>query len=258
MNDYYKGKSAFITGSSRGIGRATALELAKKGCNILLHYKKDQKAVDDTLVRVKGYGVEAKVYQADLCNIAQTQEMMEKIKDENESLDFFIANAASTAFKPLMDVSPDNVAKTFSLVVSSFILSVQNLRPLMSNRDAQIVTISGIDTEQYCPNHGLLAAAKSALETLSKYLSVELAGDKINVKCLNPGLVASDSTKFYFGDIYEDMLEKANTVAPHGGFATTEQVAQLISLLLRPEMNWLSAKTIKTDGGLSFLMPALT
>jgi enoyl-[acyl-carrier protein] reductase III len=204
-NSPHLNKKAFVTGSSRGIGRAIAVELAKTGYDVLLHYHKNEKAAQDSVEQIKSLGRRTWLYQANLCDSPQTQNMLDQIVEEHKTLDVYVANAASTAFKPLVDVNQGNIEKTFALVVTGFINTVQKLRPLLKNRDSQILTLSGIDTLQYCPGHGLLAAAKSALETLTRYFSVELSADKIHVKCLNPGLVATDSTKFYLGSDFDDI-----------------------------------------------------
>lgn len=257
MQVVFKGKKAFITGSSRGIGRAIALALARLGCDILLHYRRDRAAADETLQAVKQLGVNAWLYQADLCDAVANEEMLEKIAAEHKTLDIYVANAASTVFKPLIDLTPAHCDKTFQLVVKSFVATVKRLRPLMANREARILTIAGIDTVKFCPGHGLLAAAKAALETLTHYFAVELAADGIRAKCLNPGLVASDSTRFYMGEAFEEVCRSANAVAPQGGFAKPEEVAKIALTLLHPDTDWLCGKTVYADGGLSFILPGM-
>lgn len=253
--DFFAGKTALITGSGRGIGRAIALELAGKGCDILLHYRKDREAVDSAKAEIEKRGRRAWIYQADLCETGETLKMLELISSEHRALDFYVANAASTAFKTLTELSEANVLKTMNLVVVSFLLSVQKLKPLMKGR-GRILTISGIDTRRFCPGHGLLAAAKSALETLTKYLAVELSADGIRARCLNPGLVASDSTRYYLGSAFDDICRKADQTAPVRGFAEPEEVAKLARFLLSPEADFIAAHTVDADGGIGFMLPA--
>lgn len=254
----FQNKHAFITGSSRGIGKALALELARHGCHILLHYRRDEVAAQETKTLIEKQGVSCELYHADLCDIEETLQLVSRIKSNTPKLDFFVANAASTSFKNLLDQNSSHVQKTFTLVVDSFLSLVRGLHPILKNNDSQILAISGIDTVQYCPGHGLLAAAKSSLETLCRYLSVELSSDKIHVKCVNPGLVATDSTQFYLGDAFDTICKNANQAAPQGGFKTPEELAKLLLLLLRPESNWMGSKTIYCDGDLSFMMPGFT
>lgn len=251
----FKGKKAFITGSSRGIGRAIAVELARLGADILIHFNKNEDAAQSVQNELQDLGVKTWLYQANFCETEQTEALLTRVTKEHDHLDIFVANAASTAFKPIADLNVANIAKTMNLVIASFVLCVQKLKPLMAGRDAQILTISGIDTTNFCPGHGLLAAAKAALETLTKYLAVELSPDKIHAKCLNPGLVASDSTKFYLGGAFQEICDAANQIAPQKGFATPEEVAKLASLLLRPEMDWIATQTVYANGGLNFMLP---
>jgi len=255
MKSIFENKKAFITGSSRGIGRAVALELASHGCDILLHYRTNEEAVQKTLSDLEAKGVNVWLYQGDLCDEEQTQKLLNKIVEDHKTLDIYIANAASTSFKAISDLNSNNINKTMDLVVKSFILSVQKLTPLLKGRDSQVLTISGIDTIKYCPGHGLLAAAKAALEVLTKYLEVELASEKIHFKCINPGLVATDSTKFYMGEAFEDVCKQADLITPQEGFVTPEKLAKIIVSLLRPENNWMATNTVYADGGLSFMMP---
>jgi enoyl-[acyl-carrier protein] reductase III len=254
--DFFQNKKAFITGSGRGIGRAIALELAKSGTDILLHYRKDKAAVLEVQNEIQKLGRTAWVYQGDLCDLNQTTKLLDHITAEHKTLDFYIANAASTSFKSLTDLTTSNIEKTLTLVVTSFLLSVQKLKPLLANRDAKILTISGIDTRRFCPGHGLLAAAKSALETLTKYLAVELSADGIRTRCLNPGLVASDSTKFYLGSAFDEICQKANDTAPVKGFASPDDIAKLARLFLSPETDFIACHTLSADGGLGFMLPS--
>lgn len=253
---FFAGKSAFVTGSGRGIGRAIALELARAGCDIMLHYRKDRAAAESAKMEIERLGRRAWIYQADLCEPGETAAMLDLIASEHRSLDFYVANAASTAFKPLVELSAANVAKTMNLVVTSFLLCVQKLKPLMAGRNGRLLTISGIDTRRFCPGHGLLAAAKSALETLTKYLAVELSADGIRARCLNPGLVASDSTRYYLGGAFDDVCRKANQIAPVRGFAEPEEIAKLARFLLSPEADFIAAHTVDADGGIGFMLPA--
>src|SRR3989338_7332150 len=97
----FKDKVAFITGSSRGIGKATALKLAKQGCHIILHYNKNKEAALNTKTEIETLDVKTWLYQADLCDTLQTEKLLENICTEHKHLDIFIVNAASTAFKSL-------------------------------------------------------------------------------------------------------------------------------------------------------------
>jgi len=246
----FQNKTALITGASRGIGKAISLELADKGADILVHFRKNESAALEVKSEIEKKGRKAWLYQADLTSENERSALCEKILSEHKSLDIFIANAAATAFKPLVELEAHHITKTMDLVITSFILLTKNLRAIMKGREAHIVTISGIDTVKMFHGHGLLAAAKSALETLTKYFAVELADDKIHVKGFNPGFVDTDSTRFYLGPMFDELTKKIADLAPQKGVGTPEDVAKIVRWLCQPESDWMTGQTIHADGGL--------
>ncbi len=251
----FKDKKAFITGSSRGIGRAIALELAREGADILLHYRKDQEAAHKTSEEIKKMGRKVWTYSADLSNMDDLEKMLLAIKKDHTTLDIYIANAASTAFKPLTQIEAHHIQKTFNIVLTSFILTIKGLLPLLENREAHVVTISGIDTLKTFPGHGLLAAAKSALETLTKYFAFELAPQKIHVNSVNPGFVDTDSTRFYLGESFDEVTKMLNQLSPQKGVGTPMDVAKIVSFLCSDDANWITGQTIYAEGGISAILP---
>lgn len=248
-------KKAFITGSSRGIGKAIALELARKGADILIHYRKDEEAAKQTAEEIQKLGRKIWIYKADLASSEELKQMLEKITRDHRVLDVYVANAASTAFKALTDLEEHHIDKTFNLVIKSFILTVKTLVPLLQNRNSHIVTISGIDTIKTFPGHGLLAAAKSALEMLTKYFATELAPFKIHVNSINPGFVDTDSTRFYLGKSFDQITGALQQMAPQKGVGTPEDVAKIVSFLCSDDSNWITGQTLYADGGLAAILP---
>ena len=252
-----KGKTALITGASRGIGRAVALKLASQGANILIHYRKNAEEASALEAELRQAGVEAWKYAADLSDLGQVHRWLDEIKAQHPKVDIFVANAAATAFKPLAEIREHHIAKTMNITVTTFILTMNALKPLMSP-GSKVVTVSGIDTKKYCANHGLLAAAKSALETLTRYYAIELAGDRIFVHGVNPGLVDTDSLKIYFGEDYESNKAMLSKLNPMGKLMPTTDVAEIISFLCSAAADWLNGETLYADGGAGFLMPVFS
>lgn len=251
----FKNKKALITGSSRGIGKAIALQLAEEGADILLHYRRNEKEAQATSQEIKKKGRKVWCYAADLSTADGVESFISAIKKDHETLDIFIANAASTAFKPLADLEAHHIEKTLRLVVSSFILAVSRLIPLLQMREAHIVAISGIDTIKTFPGHGLLAAGKSALETLVKYFAVELAPLQIHVNTVNPGFVDTDSTRFYLGESFGEITKMINQLSPQKGVGSPVDVANIVSFLCSKEADWITGQTIYADGGISAMLP---
>lgn len=242
------GKKAFITGSSRGLGKAIALQLAREGCDILLHYRRNEGEAQKTAQEIKSLGVHSFIYRADLCNMKEVHQMWTVLKSEHQSLDFLIANAASTSFKNILDLSEENIQLTFDLVIKSFIYGVQQAVPLMRGRNGSIITVSGMDTTHICPRHGLLGAAKAGLEILTKYLSAELSKDKIYSYCLNPGFLESDSTQYYLGKVFPEVLNKIQSIAAVPEATRLEEMAKIVLFLCRPDAKTMSGKVFYADG----------
>jgi enoyl-[acyl-carrier protein] reductase III len=253
----FQGKNVLITGASRGIGRSVALKLAGQGANILIHYRKNLEEASALEAELQALGVKTWKYAADLSDLEQVHRWLEEIKAEHERIDVFVANAAATAFKPLADIREHHVAKTMNITITAFILTMNALKPLMP-AGSKVVTVSGIDTKKYCANHGLLAAAKSALETLTRYYAIENASDKIFVHGINPGLVDTDSLKIYFGSAYEENKAALSKLNPMGKMMPPEDVADIISFLCTPAADWLNGETLYADGGAGFLMPVFS
>jgi enoyl-[acyl-carrier protein] reductase III len=171
-------------------------------------------------------------------------------------VDVVVANAAATAFKPLLDTRPHHLDKTFAVTIHSFLRIVQRLAPAMGD-GGRIVAISGMDTHRYVAGHGVLAAAKAALETLVKYLAVELGPRGVTVNAVNPGYVDTDSVALYFGDdeTRRAFTEELEGSTPLRGIGTPAEVASLVAWICSPEAAWLQGQTIYLDGGIFLHAP---
>ncbi len=257
MSVELKNKTALITGASRGIGRAIALKLASQGCNILVHYRQNHEEAEALEKELLALGVQVAKYAADLSDLESTKKFLAEVSGKHRQIDFYVANAAATAFKPLADIREHHIAKTMNITIASFILAVNALKPLMPP-GSKVITISGIDTKKYCVNHGLLAAAKAGLEMLTRYYAVELGGEKIFFHGVNPGIVDTDSMKFYFGDAYQDAKNQISSMIPAGELMPPKDVAEIVAFLCTRAADWMNGETLYADGGLGFMMPVFS
>ncbi len=257
MEKPFFGKTALITGSSRGVGRAIACRLASQGANILLHYRRNKEEAEKVEDEISVLGAGVKKYAADLSDLEEVKQFLTHVKEENSSIDIFVANAAATAFKPLLQIREHHIEKTMNITISNFILAIAQLKPLMPP-GSKVITISGIDTQKYCANHGLLAAAKSALETLTRYYAVELKSDPIYFHGLNPGIVETDSMRFYLKEKFETAKNEIVSEISQGKLTPPEDIAEMVSFLCTPAANWMNGQTLLADGGLSFKMPGFS
>ncbi len=251
----FEGKIALVTGSSRGIGRAIALRLAQEGADVVVHYRQQTEAAEETAAAIMALGRRALVVQADLGEAAKVRQMFARVKEMFGGLDFFVANAASTAFKSLLETQAHHLEKTFAITVQSFVLAAQLAAELMHGRQGRIVTVSGIDARRYIPLHGALAAAKGALEVLTTYLACELAGRDIIVNGVNPGFVDTDSAHVFGEAIYRLLAQNIVTYTPQKRVGKPKDIANVVAFLCSDDATWICGQTLIVDGGLSLTSP---
>lgn len=249
-------KTALITGSSRGIGRATALTMAKQGYNnIVVHYNKNEEAAKQVLEEVKGLGASGITVSADMEKPEQISAMFEKVKDQIGYLDALVLNAAATAFKPLNNLKEHNIERTFNLTVKGSLIAVKEATHLMAGRSGNIVAVSGFDSVKYIPFHGMLGAAKASLESLVRYWACELANLGINVNAVNPGVIDTDSSRTYAGEKWSSWEKEWVAATPKGRMGTPQDIANVIAFLCSPAATFICGQTIIVDGGITITSP---
>jgi enoyl-[acyl-carrier protein] reductase III len=251
----FVGKVALVTGSSRGIGRAIALRLAQEGADIVVNYRRQQAAAEATAQAIIDYGRRVLVIQADIGDAAAVRQLFAQVGEHFGALDIFVANAAATAFKPLLEQQEHHLEKTLAITVKSFVLATQLAAELMHGRQGKIVTVSGVDARRYIPLHGALAAAKGALEVLTTYLACELAPRGITVNGVNPGFVDTDSAHVFGEKVYRLLEKNIVTYTPMKRVGVPDDIAKVVAFLCSDDAAWICGQTLMVDGGLNLTSP---
>ena len=251
----FEGQVALVTGSSRGIGKSIALQLARDGADVVVHYRRQSAAAQAVADAIAALGRRALATQADLGEEADVRRLFDRIREVFGRLDIFVANAAATAFKPLLEMQKHHLDKTFQITLTSFVLAVQLAASLMRDGQGAIVTVSGIDARRYIPLHGALAAAKGALEVLTTYFACELAARGIRVNGVNPGFVNTDSAHAFGEDVYRLLERNIIAYTPKQRVGAPEDIAHVVAFLCSREAAWICGQTLVVDGGLSLTSP---
>ncbi|OZC57126.1 dehydrogenase [Rhodococcus sp. RS1C4] len=243
-------KTVLITGGSRGMGQQLALRLAGEGANIVVNYRRDTEAASQTVEAIEAAGGKALAVQADVSDTAAVEAMIGHAVDRFGSLDVVVANAAASAFKPLMDIHGRHIEKTMGITVQGFLDLVRLALPHM-NRGGRVMAVSGWDSFRVLPGHGLLGAAKAAMETIVKYLAIELAANGVSTIGVCPGPIDTDSFRYYAGDAWDDYAKQWLAQTPSGAYPTPAEVAEVMAFLCSPQSAVINGQTIVVDGGLS-------
>jgi enoyl-[acyl-carrier protein] reductase III len=246
----FAGQVVLITGGSRGIGRATALRFARGGADLVVNYLRHRTAAEDTVRELEALGARAVAVRADVGVEEDVDRLFAEAGNAFGQLDVLVSNAALGTPRPAMDLKPRHWQKTLDVMGRALLLCAQRAAPLMAGRWGRIVAITSIGSFRVLPNYAAPGAAKAVLETLTKYLAVELAPRGISVNAVSGGVVETDALKAFPNQA--DMLAFGQR-APLGRLGQPEDIAAVVTLLCRPEARWICGQTIIADGGYSLL-----
>jgi enoyl-[acyl-carrier protein] reductase III len=243
-----EGRTALITGGSRGLGAATARRLAAMGARVIVTYRRQAEEAERVVADCVEHTPGARAEHLDLGEEDSVRALFARLTEADEQLDVVIANAAATAFKPLLELQPHHIDKTFAITIRHFLLLVQLAYPLLEPRGGRIVAVSGADTVGYIPGHGLLAAAKAGMETLVKYLACELGPRGVTAVGVLPGYIDTDSIRLMAGPFHDKLVAAEEQTHPLREAATPEDASEAVALLCLPEARWLNGQIVQNDG----------
>jgi NAD(P)-dependent dehydrogenase (short-subunit alcohol dehydrogenase family) len=255
-----KGKHALITGSSRGIGRGIALELAERGAKVAVHYYENEGEAKKTLAAVKERGSDGFLIQADVSKEEQIRRMFERVRSEFESLDIFVSNARPELpgfYQAPMDITMDQWDMAFDSQAKAFLVGAREAAGLMRDggRIIALTYAAGSRTGSLQPWVGM-GSAKAALEALVRYFAVALAKRGITVNAISPGWT-EDSVLNTLPPAGQDLIRSwhARGWTPMGRLGTPKDAGNAVSLLCSDEAGWITGQLIHADGGASLMNP---
>ena len=251
MSKELAGKTALITGASRGIGAATALCLARNGVSrFLLHYNGNREGMERTLAAVRGEGAEAEAIQADLGYVSGIHGFLEKLKLSQVEPDILVNNAGSLVKRAkLLEFTDELFDIVMNLNVKSAWFITQAVAPSMLKRGSGvIVNLSSIAARNGGGSGATVyAAAKAAVSTITKGLAKELAPQGIRVNAVSPGTVDND---FHVQFSTRQILDASIAATPAGALGTNEEIADTILFLCSNAARYIQGQTIEVNGGL--------
>jgi len=242
-----QGKYALVTGGTRGLGRAIALELAGRGANVAVNYFSNRTNAEITVKAIEALGRRAIAIRANVGNIDHLTKMFDKIRTEFGVLDILVSNAASGTLMPMIDIDLKNWDRSMNVNARALLLMAREAVPMMEGRGGKIISITSMGSTRYIPMYGAVGASKAALETVTRYLAVELAAKGINVNAVAAGVLDTDSLKRFPNR--EDLLADARSFTPMGRIAEPEDIARVVAFFCSEDANWICGQVIVADGG---------
>ena len=245
----FTGKSAIITGATRGIGKAIALELAKRGANIAFNYAKSAAEAEKLKAEIEGLGVKAFAEQCDVANTENSAEFVKKVKEAFGTVDYLVNNAGITRDTLILRMKEDD----WDAVIDTNLKGAWNfskavLRFMMKNETGGVIlNISSISGVVGMAGQTNYSASKAGMIGLTKALAKEVASRKISVNALALGMIETDMS----GALTEEYQTKITEMIPLGRFGNTQEVAEIAAFLLSDSARYITGQVIQADGGLA-------
>ena len=243
----FKNKVALITGSSKGIGRAIAINLAQKNCDVIIHYNNSYEEALITKEECEKYNVKTLLVKADLANELEIKNMVEEITKQFEKIDILVNNAGIAIDTLFEEKTKDNFMKTLEVnLVGTFLVSKYVSEIMLKNKYGKIVNISstnGID--KYFPMCLDYDASKAGIISLTHNLSLQLS-QYINVNCVAPGWIGTENELKDIDEDYKKLEEEKIFIKRIG---TPEEVANVVSFLVSDDASYINNAVIRVDGG---------
>ena len=244
-------KVALITGSSRGIGKATALRLAEAGYDIVINYARSRKAAEQAAEEIKALGRKVLLVKANVGDVEKIKGMFQEIKNEFGRLDVFVNNAASGVLRPIMELEESHWNWTMNINSKALLFCAQEAAKLMDN-GGKIVSISSLGAIRYLENYTTVGVSKAAVEALTRYLAVELAPRNIVVNAVSGGAVDTEALTHFPNR--EELLQAAAEKTPAGRMVEMEDLVNAVMFLVSDQSSMIRGQTIIVDGGISLLV----
>ncbi|MBT3785327.1 3-oxoacyl-[acyl-carrier-protein] reductase [bacterium] len=248
MEDFFKGRTAIVTGASRGIGYSIAQSLARIGVNLSLISTRLESVECVAVEFREKYGVKVLPVETDVKNYEAVVETVKRTQEELGEIDFLVNNAGITRDKLLiqMKVSDwDDVIDTN--LKGSFHFAKGVCRAMMKNREGVILNITSVVGLMGNPGQANYSAAKAGIIGFTKTLARELAPRNIRVNAIAPGYICSDMTE----KLPDRLKEELKSRIPLGEFGSVEDVANCVTFLLSPMARYITGAVIQVDGGLN-------
>lgn len=243
-----QGRVAIVTGSSRGIGRAIALELARRGADLMINYHSNAAAAQAVVAEIIALGARASAVQADVSTAAGAEALAQAALAAYGRIDILVSNAGIVRDALLMRMSPEDWEAVIQTnLTGAFYCAKAVQRIMLKQRSGRIIHISSVSGISGNAGQANYSAAKAGLIGLTKALARELGSRNITVNAVAPGYIATDMT----AKLPEQVVENARQLIPLGRLGRPEDVAQAVAFLASDDAAYITGHVLTVDGGMA-------
>ncbi|MEV6673553.1 SDR family oxidoreductase [Streptomyces sp. NPDC051162] len=237
------GKRALVTAASRGIGRGVALRLAAAGARVAVNYRENAAAAQEVVDEIVRGGGDAFAVRAEIGGRAEAERLFARVLEEFGGLDVLVNNAGVQGMGPVAEVTEEFLDRAVDVNLKGTFYAFQQAARHLAD-GGRIISVSTAFTRSLTPGAGVYAATKGAVEQLTRTLSQELAGRRITVNAVLPGIVDTDATA--------PLRERFAAIAeatPLGRIGRPDDVAGIVAFLASEDAGWITGQSIAAAGG---------
>ena len=240
-------KVAFITGATRGIGRAIALELAKEGYNIALNYRTENEALESLKKEISDIGVECYPVQGDVSKAEDSERMTKEIIEHFEQIDVLVNNAGITKDNLILRMKEEEFTDVINVnLVGTFNITKNVIKYMTKKRYGKIINLSSVVGISGNAGQSNYAASKAGIIGFTKSIAKELASRNITANAVAPGFIQTDMTNV----LKDEIKEAIEGTIPLKRLGTAEDVAKVVKFLASDESSYITGQVINVDGGM--------
>jgi enoyl-[acyl-carrier protein] reductase III len=243
----FDGRSVLVTGGSRGIGKGIALRFAELGAaRVAISYLRNDRAAEETAEEIRAHGAEPLTLRGNLGDPDKARRLVERAGP----VDVLVSNAATGVIRPLAELTEKHWDWTLNANARALLTLARHAAPSMAP-GSSIVAITSEGSQRVLANYALVGTSKAALESLVRYLAVELAPNGIRVNAVSAGLVDTGALEFFPNR--EEMLAYYRGRTPAGRLVEPRDVADVVCFLASPEAEMIRGQAVVVDGGYSVI-----